>query len=65
MSIPTPNPLHVDFSTVLNCRGYNYIAGGGGGGGEEGDTGHNVFKSVCVARGGERILRKRKGAKSC
>ena len=23
-----------------------------GGGGEEGDTGHNVFKSVCVWRGG-------------
>ena len=48
MSIPTPKPLHVDFSPVLNCRGYNYI----GGGGEEGDTGHNIFKSVCVGGGG-------------
>ena len=29
MSIPTPKPLHVDFSPVLNCRGSNYIRGGG------------------------------------
>ena len=49
MSIPTPKPLHVDFSPVLNCRGSNYIEGRGG---EEGDTGHNVFKRVCGEGGG-------------
>ena len=49
MSIPSPKPLYVDFSPVLNCMGSNYIGGGGGG---EGDTDHNVFKSVCGGGGG-------------
>ena len=41
-------PLHVDFSSMLNCKGSNYIGGGV-------DTGHHFFKSVC-GWGGEVII---------
>ena len=47
MAIPTPKPLHVDFSPVLNCRGSNYIGGGGGGG----DTGHNKLELSVFKKG--------------
>ena len=52
MSIPTPKPLHVDFSTVLNCRGYNYIGGGGG----RRVTQVIMFSKVCVGRGSHNKL---------
>ena len=47
MSIPTPKPLHVDFSPVLNCSGL--ITWGGGG---RRVTQVIMFSKVCVWGGG-------------